>query len=249
MYCESGYSKHMTRNKYCFSNFEVVTNGFVTFGDGFKRKICGKGTVTIQGLTTLQNVLYVKGLKANLISISQMCDDDHTMQFTKDLCHVVNKQGQCLMTGQCSSDNCYLLVNQYVCHNTVVNNTKLWHNKLEHLNYKDLHYLSKHENAHGIPKLQLEQGKVCGPCQQGKQTKNSQFCAEQGIDHEFLAPKTPQQNGVMEQKTRTLQGMTRMMINVKNISKRLWAEAINKACYICNRIHLRPGTVQTPYEI
>ena len=39
------------------------------------------------------------------------------------------------------------------------------------------------------------------------------FCDENGIKHEFSAPRTPQQNGVVERKNRTLQELARSMIN------------------------------------
>lgn len=86
----------------------------------------------------------------------------------------------------------------------------------------------------------------------GKEFENStfsDFCAEKGITHEFSAPKTPQQNGVAERKNRTLQEMVRVMLYAKNLSKRLWAEAVNTTCHIINRVYLRPGTSSTPYEI
>ena len=43
--------------------------------------------------------------------------------------------------------------------------------------------------------------------------------------------------------------MARVMLNSKKLTKRLWAEAINTACYIINRVFLRPGTSKTSYEI
>ena len=67
--------------------------------------------------------------------------------------------------------------------------------------------------------------------------------------HEFSAPKTPEQNGVVERKNRTLQEMARVMLNSKKLTKKLWAEVINTACYTINCVFLRPGTNKTPYEI
>ncbi|CAM8943818.1 unnamed protein product [Rhodiola kirilowii] len=40
----------------------------------------------------------------------------------------------------------------------------------------------------------------------------TEFCNDQGIDHNFSAPRTPQQNGVVERKNRTLEDMTRTML-------------------------------------
>ncbi|XP_073282378.1 uncharacterized protein [Primulina huaijiensis] len=70
-----------------------------------------------------------------------------------------------------------------------------------------------------------------------------------GISYEFSAPKTPQQNGIAERKNRTLQETARAMLASKNISKRFWAEALNTACHISNRVYLRSGSTMTSYEI
>ncbi|KAM2397684.1 hypothetical protein ACFXTH_034458 [Malus domestica] len=43
--------------------------------------------------------------------------------------------------------------------------------------------------------------------------------------------------------------MTRVMLKCKNLAKHFWAKAINTACYISNRLFLKPGTDATPYEI
>ncbi len=79
--------------------------------------------------------------------------------------------------------------------------------------------------------------------------KFSNWCEELGVKHEFSAPKTPQQNGVAERKNRTLLNMATTMLSSKNIAKRFWAEAISIACYVSNRVYLRPGTSKTPYEL
>ena len=66
------------------------------------------------------------------------------------------------------------------------------------------------------------------------------YCNEHGINHKFLAPRTPQQNGVVERKNRTLQEKARTMLNENNLPKYFWAEAVNTSCYVLNRILLRP---------
>ena len=43
--------------------------------------------------------------------------------------------------------------------------------------------------------------------------------------------------------------MARVMLNSKTLSKRLWAEALNTACYTINRVYFHPGTKKTPYEL
>ena len=75
------------------------------------------------------------------------------------------------------------------------------------------------------------------------------FCTEHGIDHNFSAPRTPQQNGVVERKNRTLEEMARTMLCEGNLPKYFWAEAVNTACYILNRVLIRPILKKTPYEL
>ena len=75
------------------------------------------------------------------------------------------------------------------------------------------------------------------------------FFNENGISHDFSCPRTPQQNEVVERKNITLQEIARTMINETNIAKHFWAEAVNTACYIQNRISIRPIMDKTPYEL
>ncbi|KAI3463760.1 hypothetical protein Pfo_020423 [Paulownia fortunei] len=84
-YFDNGCSKHMTSNKSNLSNFQSIEIGHVTFGDEVSGRILGKGTLDVKGLPRLKNVLLIEGLKTNLISISQLCDQSLFVHFTKDL--------------------------------------------------------------------------------------------------------------------------------------------------------------------
>ncbi|KAK0587530.1 hypothetical protein LWI29_024466 [Acer saccharum] len=79
--------------------------------------------------------------------------------------------------------------------------------------------------------------------------KFSEFCDGLGISHEFSAPRTPQQNGVVERKNHVLQEIARVMLNSKKVPRNLWAEAVNTACYVSNCVFKRPDTKQTSYEL
>ena len=70
-----------------------------------------------------------------------------------------------------------------------------------------------------------------------------------GIKHEVFATYTPQQNGVVERKNRTLITLARTMLDEYNIPEALWAEAINTACYASNRLFLQKFLGKTPYEL
>jgi hypothetical protein len=86
----------------------------------------------------------------------------------------------------------------------------------------------------------------------GKEFKNSQiegFLEEEGIKHEFSSPYTPQQNGVVERKNRTLLDMARTMLDEYKTSDQFWAEAVNTACYAINRLYLHRILKKTSYEL
>ncbi|WVZ75490.1 LOW QUALITY PROTEIN: hypothetical protein U9M48_023536 [Paspalum notatum var. saurae] len=75
----------------------------------------------------------------------------------------------------------------------------------------------------------------------GGEFRNSRFdnfCRDLGLEHQFSSPYTPPQNGVVECKNRTLVEMERMMLDKHRTPRRFWAEAVNTACYIANRIFL-----------
>ncbi|GKA89846.1 retrovirus-related pol polyprotein from transposon TNT 1-94 [Tanacetum coccineum] len=75
------------------------------------------------------------------------------------------------------------------------------------------------------------------------------FCDANGITYNFLAPRTPQSNGVVERKNRTLQEMSRTMLNEQSVLQKFWCNAVDTSTYILNRILIRPFLGKTPYEL
>ncbi|KAL8107872.1 hypothetical protein AgCh_024325 [Apium graveolens] len=75
------------------------------------------------------------------------------------------------------------------------------------------------------------------------------YCEERGISHEFSAPRTPQQNGVVERKNRSLQETSRTLLQESKLPRIFWAEAVNTACYVLNRVLIRRILDKTPYEL
>ena len=86
----------------------------------------------------------------------------------------------------------------------------------------------------------------------GREFENArfeEFCTLRGIHHNFSSPRTPQQNGVVERKNRSLQELARTMLCETNLPKHFWAEAINTACHVLNRLSIRSILKKTPYEL
>ncbi|KAK2969386.1 hypothetical protein RJ640_001301 [Escallonia rubra] len=74
------------------------------------------------------------------------------------------------------------------------------------------------------------------------------FCEENDIRRPLTIPYSPQQNGVVERKNRSIVNMTRSMLKSKNLPKKFWAEAIDYAVYLLNRCPTRSVWNQTPQE-
>ncbi|GJX29523.1 retrovirus-related pol polyprotein from transposon TNT 1-94 [Tanacetum coccineum] len=70
-----------------------------------------------------------------------------------------------------------------------------------------------------------------------------------GITHQTSVARTPQQNGVVERKNRTLVKVARTMLIFSKAPLFLWAEAINTACYTQNRSLIRHRYNKTLYEL
>ncbi|GKB64899.1 retrovirus-related pol polyprotein from transposon TNT 1-94, partial [Tanacetum coccineum] len=76
-------------------------------------------------------------------------------------------------------------------------------------------------------------------CDNGTEFKNkemNQFCKRKGIKREFSVARTPQQNGVAERKNKTLIEAARTMLADSKLPTTFWAEAVNTACYVQNRV-------------
>jgi transposase InsO family protein len=82
-----------------------------------------------------------------------------------------------------------------------------------------------------------------------KNTQVEEFLDKEGIKHEFLSPYTPQQNGVVERKNRTLIDMARTMLDGYKTLDLFWCGAINATCLVINRLYLHKKLKKTSYEL
>ena len=181
MVSQSNFSRNPTRkdgtqevstltgvDKYLEDVRPYVTS-YVTFGDGAKGKIVGTGNLIKHGLPRLDDVLLVKGLTANLISISQLCDLGLQVNFTKPECQISDEKGEVLMRGTRSKYNCYLWVSQEesfisTCLLSKVEEIKLWHQRLGHLHLKGMKKALSSKAIRGLPDLKIVEGSICGEC-------------------------------------------------------------------------------------
>ena len=78
--------------------------------------------------------------------------------------------------------------------------------------------------------------------------KFNHFCEEAGIEHQLIAPYTPQQNGVIERKNITIFEMTRCFMHEKGLPKEYGAEATNIVVFLLNRLPIKLVDGKTPFE-
>ena len=87
-YLDSGCSKHMTEDKSNFLSISFKQEGHVTYGDNYKGRILGRGSIGDKDILVIHDVLFVEGLKHNLLSISQLCDKGYQVIFKTNTCEI-----------------------------------------------------------------------------------------------------------------------------------------------------------------
>ena len=177
---DSGCSVHMTGNKALLSEYEEKAGPTVSYGDGNIGQTLGYGNIVI-GNVIIEKVALVKGLKHNLLSISQITDRGYHVNFYPTHCEVVSKDtGKIALTG-------YRHGNIYEANihtNTDGSSTCLiskasvdeswnWHKKLSHLNFSNLNELVKKDLVRGLPKALYTPDGLCDACQKAKQRRTS----------------------------------------------------------------------------
>ena len=81
-----------------------------------------------------------------------------------------------------------------------------------------------------------------------KNTQVEEFLNED-IKPEFSTPYTPQQNGVVERKNRTLIDMAKIMLDEYKTPDLFWCDVVNAACHAINRLYLHKKLKKTSYEL
>nr|GEW62359.1 integrase, catalytic region, zinc finger, CCHC-type, peptidase aspartic, catalytic [Tanacetum cinerariifolium] len=238
---DSGCPKHMTGNIKLLINFVWMFLGTIRFGNDHIAAILGYGDLK-WGNITITRVYFIEGLCHNLFSVGQFCDADLEVAFRMNSCFIRDLDGVDLLKGNRSS-NLYT-INLYdmtsaspICLMAHATPTKswLWHQRLSHLNFDTINNLAKNDLVSGLPKFKYAKEYICPSCEQGKSKRASHLpklvlnskqrlhllhmdlCGPiVGITHETSSAKTPQQNGVVEHRNRTLVEAARTMLIFSN---------------------------------
>nr|GEZ89524.1 putative ribonuclease H-like domain-containing protein [Tanacetum cinerariifolium] len=184
-YWDSGCSRHMTCNISYLSDYEPFDGGYVSFGQG-GCKITGKETIKT-GKLEFENVYFVKDLKYNLFSVSQICDNKNSVLFTDSECIVLGRDFKLI-----DDTNVLLRIpRQHNMYSINLNNIfphkdltclvakasadecMLWHRRLGHLKFKTMNKLVRHNLVRGLPTKCFKNDHTCTACLKGKQHKAS----------------------------------------------------------------------------
>ncbi|KAJ9566537.1 hypothetical protein OSB04_002503 [Centaurea solstitialis] len=176
-YLDSGCSKHITGNKHVLVDFKDEAGPSVKFGGEGRGITKGYGTLT-NGKTTFKKVSYVEGLTQNLLSISQLCDKDHKLSFSKKDCKVKNRHKKVILRGQRFRDVYTINMDtstENVCFMSRASSdiNWLWRKHLSHLNFKTINQLSISNLVDGLLEKSFAKESICSACEKGKQTRAS----------------------------------------------------------------------------
>nr|GEU58903.1 ribonuclease H-like domain-containing protein [Tanacetum cinerariifolium] len=145
---DSGCSRHMTGNMSYLSEFEELNGGYVAFG--------GKGKIRT-GQLDFDDVYFVKELKFNLFSVSQMCDKKNSVLFTDTKCLVLSPELKLQDENQVllrvpRENNMYNVNLKNIIPSgdltrlfakVTLDESNLWHRRLGHFNFKTMNKLVK----------------------------------------------------------------------------------------------------------
>nr|GEU48745.1 hypothetical protein [Tanacetum cinerariifolium] len=184
---DSRCSRHMTGNMSYLSDFEEINSGYVAFGGNLKGgKISGKGKIRTSKLD-FDDVYFIKELKFNLFSISQMCDKKCSVLFTDSECIFLSPEFklpdeiQVLLRVPRENNMYNVDLNNIVPSRDLtclfaketLDESNLWHRRLGHISFKTMNKLVKGNLVRGLPSKVFKNNHTCVACKKRKQHRAS----------------------------------------------------------------------------
>ncbi|GJZ05039.1 putative ribonuclease H-like domain-containing protein [Tanacetum coccineum] len=219
-------------------------------------RIYGKGTLKTDNLD-FNDVYFVKELKFNLFSVSQMCDIKNYVLFTDTECLILSPNFKLpdenhILLKIPREDNMYsfdmkniIPKESLTCLGSNIEPLVFFLTTKDETSEILKNFIKEIEN------LVDKKVKIIR-CDNGTEFKNKvmdDFCREKGIRREYSVARTPQQNGVAERRNRTLIKAARTMLADSKLPTTFWAEAVSTTCYVQNRVLIVKPHNKTPYEL
>ncbi|GJV47638.1 integrase, catalytic region, zinc finger, CCHC-type containing protein [Tanacetum coccineum] len=228
---------------------------------------CRTGHPLVSGLRLFKtydgNRVLISKLK-NLwkVHLGQFCDSDLEVAFRKHSCFVRDINGADLLKGS-RRTNLYtisiddMMKSSPICLLSKASKSKswLWHRRLNHLNFGTINDLARKDLVRGLPRLKWSQQNSQDTIRTDNETEfvnqvMSKYYEGVGIFHQKSVPRTPQQNGVVERRNRTLVEAARTMLIFSKAPMFLWAEAVRTVLFTPkNRSLIHTRHNKTPYEL
>ena len=158
---DSGRSRHMTENSSLSYEFERSKGGKSLLATMEREEFLEKRSIGDKNFTVIENVLLIKGLKFNLISISQLCDKDHKVEFKSSKCIVYDTCGNTILFETKRTNNVYSFeLEHFVCQHVTClsashDNAWLWHCGLGHYSMSVLENHVKRNIVQDMPKIKF----------------------------------------------------------------------------------------------
>ncbi|GJX03239.1 putative ribonuclease H-like domain-containing protein [Tanacetum coccineum] len=256
---DSGCSRHMTGNKCYLTEYKDYDGGFVSFRDG-KGRISRKGKIKT-GTLDFDNVYFCKELKYNLFSVSQICNKKNNVLFTNTECLVLSSDFKLLDESQVllrvpRKDNIYSIDLKSVVPTkgltclfakATIDESNLWHRRLGHINFKNMNKLVRRNLVRGLPSKIFENDHSCVACQKGKQHKAS--CKAKLVNSISKPLHMLHMDLFGPTNVKSLMKKSYCLVVTDDFSRFSWAEAVNTACYVLNRVLVIKPHNKTPYEL
>ena len=129
----------MTGNPEILNDINYEDGGLVNFGDNSKGYVISIGNVSNSKTPIIIDVLLVRNLKHNLLSISQLCDKEYKIKFEKGRCNIEDNKSNIIFEGV-RKKNIYILSlkisNDNLCLLANASDPWIWHKRFGHLNFK-----------------------------------------------------------------------------------------------------------------
>ncbi|KAJ9566336.1 hypothetical protein OSB04_002302 [Centaurea solstitialis] len=178
---DSGCLRHMTGTLELLSSYIKQEGSFVAFGGNQKGRIKGYGMI-VKGEVRMNQVSYVDGLKHNLVSVSQLCDNGLDVMFKIKYCIMYKARTLIEVMRASRRGDLYLRcfgtleAKEEICLVSSVKNEDawLWHTRFCHLNFHTLDKLVRLKLVKGLPSIKFEKDHICSACEMGKLRRSSQ---------------------------------------------------------------------------
>nr|GEZ67187.1 hypothetical protein [Tanacetum cinerariifolium] len=216
-----------------------LNGGYVAFGGNPKGgKISGKGKLKTSKLD-FDDVYFVKELKFNLFSVSQMCDKKNSVLFTDTECLVLSPvfklpdESQVLLRVPRENNMYNVNLKNIVPSGDLtclfakakIDESNLWHRMLGHINFKTINKLVKQLLLEDYPQMFL---KMITPVLLVRKASNIEPLVRPSL---------------------TLIEAARTMLTDSLLPIPFWTEVVNTACYVQNRVLVTKPYNKTPYEL